>query len=113
MKLVVVESPYAGATPEEIERNVRYARLAMADCLSRNEAPFASHLLYTQPGVLDDKVPEERKLGIEAGLQWSECASVSVFYIDLGWSPGMLAARERAEQEGRTVETRSIGKRVY
>src|SRR4029077_21043205 len=30
--------------------------------------PFASHLLDTQPGVLDDQVPDERRLGIAAGL---------------------------------------------
>ena len=40
MKLVVVESPYAG----DVETNVRYARAAIRDCLMRGEAPFASHL---------------------------------------------------------------------
>jgi hypothetical protein len=59
MKLVVVESPYAG----DVTRNLEYARAAMADCLARGEAPFASHALYTQIGVLDDTKPEERKLG--------------------------------------------------
>lgn len=64
MRLVVLESPYAG----DVERNVRYARAAVRDCLDRGEAPIASHLLYTQPGVLDDLVPAERAMGIEAGL---------------------------------------------
>ena len=41
-----------------------YARACVADCLRRGEAPIASHLLYTQPGVLDDDVPEERAQGI-------------------------------------------------
>lgn len=60
MRMVIVESPYAG----DIERNVAYARACIADCLKRGEAPFASHLLYTQPGVLDDGVPaEDRWLG--------------------------------------------------
>ena len=39
MKLVIVESPFAGDT----ERNIRYARACLADCLRRGEAPFASH----------------------------------------------------------------------
>jgi hypothetical protein len=91
MRRVIVESPYAG----DIERNVRYARAAVADCIKRGEAPIASHLLFTQPGVLDDSKPEERKLGIEAGYAWWSAAQAIIFYEDLGWSNGMLAARNR------------------
>lgn len=50
MILVIIESPYAG----DVDRNLEYLRAAMRDCLKRGEAPFASHALYTQPGVLDD-----------------------------------------------------------
>jgi hypothetical protein len=38
------------------------------------EAPIASHLLYTQPGVLRDEIPEERRHGIDAGLAWGAVA---------------------------------------
>lgn len=86
--LVVIESPYAG----DIPRNVRYARACMADSLRRGEHPIASHLLYTQPGILRDEVPGERRLGIDAGLAWAAKADAVVFYTDLGWSPGMRAA---------------------
>ncbi len=65
-KKVLVESPFKG----DDERNIEYARACLHDCFLRKEAPFASHLLYTQPGVLDDNVPDERELGIEAGLVW-------------------------------------------
>ena len=27
-------------------------------------------LIYTQPGILRDEVPEERQRGIDAGLAW-------------------------------------------
>jgi hypothetical protein len=108
MRLVVLESPYAGPTPEAIERNVRYARACLADCLRRGEAPIASHLLYTQPGVLRDEVPEERAAGIEAGLAWGRHAQASVFYEDLGWSGGMRLGRNRAEDEGRAIEVRTL-----
>ena len=47
MVRVILESPYAG----DIERNVKYARMAVRDSLSRGEAPIASHLLYTQEGI--------------------------------------------------------------
>ena len=40
MKLVIMESPFAGA----VQQNVHYARLCLRDCLLRGEAPIASHL---------------------------------------------------------------------
>lgn len=61
---VILESPYVGKTPAERAGNIAYARAAMRDCLLRGESPFASHLLYTQPGVLDDDDAEERAIGI-------------------------------------------------
>lgn len=103
-RLVILESPYAG----NVDRNVAYARAAMADCLRRGEAPIASHLLYTQPGVLDDDIPGERALGIEAGLAWGRVADAAVFYVDLGWSTGMLAARERHLAEKGIIEERRL-----
>jgi len=108
MRLVYLESPYAGDTHEEIAENVRYARACMADCLRRGEAPFASHLLYTQPGVLRDEVKEERKLGMSAGFKWSRMAPVSVFYVDRGFSDGMIQGMEVAQAHGRYVEMRKL-----
>lgn len=105
MRLVILESPYAGG----VARNVAYARAAMRDCLLRGEAPFASHLLYTQPGVLDDDIPGERQLGIGAGLEWGARAEATVVYADLGISPGMEQGIMRAERDGRPVEERLLG----
>lgn len=104
MSLVIVESPYAG----DVDKNVAYARRALADCLSRGEAPIASHLLLTQPGVLDDDQPDQRALGIAAGLAWSRAAHRAVFYVDLGWSSGMRAALEYHRRNGTLVEYRTI-----
>jgi hypothetical protein len=86
MLKVIIESPYAG----DIEKNMAYARLCLKDSLLRGEAPIASHLLHTQ--VLDDTIPEERAMGIAAGLAWKEVADLHVFYVDLGYSPGMAYA---------------------
>ena len=99
MKKVIIESPYAGDT----ELNVKYARAALRDSLLRGEAPLASHLLYTQEAVLDDDIPGERTMGIEAGLAWGGKADATVVYIDLGMSIGMHLGIERAEKEGRPV----------
>lgn len=104
MKLVIIESPYAG----DIETNVTYAKSAVHDCLLRGEAPIASHLLFTQPGILDDGKPEERKLGIAAGLAWHEVCDTVVFYTDRGWSRGMDAAREHALSLQIPIENRTI-----
>lgn len=105
MKLVIIESPYAGS----VIPNVEYARKCMRDSLERGEAPIASHLLYTQPGILDDYNPEERAWGINAGLAWRKVAELAVFYTDRGWSGGMTAARELYDREGFPYEVRSIG----
>ena len=104
MRRVIVESPFAG----DVDLNVRYARAALRDCLMRGEAPFASHLSYTQPGVLDDDIPEERALGIEAGLEWGFKAEATVVYTDLGISAGMRQGIDRARDEGRPIEMRSL-----
>jgi len=108
MRLVILESPYAGGTEEEIARNVAYARACLRDSLLRGEAPLASHLLYTQPGVLRDDVPAERHHGIDAGLAWGHKAEASVVYVDLGVTPGMWKGIARAESEGRPVERRQL-----
>jgi hypothetical protein len=108
MRLVILESPYAATTPEAIARNVAYARAAMRDCLMRGEAPYASHLLYTQPSVLRDEDRAERSLGMKAGFAWHEAAEASVAYIDFGISPGMKTGMDRASKLGKPVETRRL-----
>lgn len=85
MKLVVIESPYAG----DIDINVGYARQCMKHCLDRGEAPIASHLLYTQEGILRDAREDERMTGIQAGFHWGAKADLIAVYTDLGISEGM------------------------
>lgn len=104
MRLVVLESPYAG----DVNANKAYARKAMRDCFLRGEAPFASHLLYTQNGVLDDSLPEERAVGISAGMAWAKLADASVAYCDLGISDGMIEGLAHAMLRHRTIEWRLL-----
>lgn len=104
MRLVILESPFAG----DVEANVQYARECVHDSLSRGEAPIASHLLYTQPGVLDDNDPKERQWGIDAGLAWKSVAHGSVVYTDLGISRGMEYGIAAAEKAGIPVEYRKL-----
>lgn len=104
MILTIIESPYAG----DIERNVKYAKICMRDSLLRGESPIASHLLYTQDGILDDDITEERQLGIDAGLAWKKVAEKHVFYIDYGYSKGMEYARQYASNNNIPIEERRI-----
>lgn len=131
MRLVIVESPYAGKPAGWISkvpvlrwlaalvlrwRNVRYARAAVRDSVLRGEAPIASHLLLTQPGILRDHIPEERQRGIEAGLHWGDLshftsparAPLSAFYVDLGISGGMTYGEHRAWIQGRMSVRRTL-----
>ena len=109
LKRVIIESPYAGDNVVTVERNLRYLRRCLRDCLSRGEAPFASHGLYTQAGVLDDTNTAERKLGIIACFSWRDCAHATVVYTDYGISAGMQLGVDHAVDIGCIVEYRSIG----
>ncbi len=113
MRLVIIESPYAGT----VELHVAYARAALRDSLSRGEAPIAPHLLY--PQILDDNDPAQRAHGIAAGLAWRKACvdqpapfhpvpALPAFYVDLGWSSGMRKALDIYQREGITTETRRI-----
>ncbi len=109
MKKVLIESPLKAETPELVARNQRYAKALMRWCFHHGWAPFASHLLYAQEGILDDNIPEERELGIEAGLVWGREAKETIVGTDLGISSGMQRGIDRAQKEGRAVILVSLG----
>ena len=105
MRRVIIESPYAG----DVECNMKYLRLAMRDCLlNHDEAPFASHGLYTQDGVLDDSDAGERACGIRAGFEWRAAADATIVYTDLGVTRGMEKGIRHASEHGIPVEYRKI-----
>lgn len=104
MRRVVIESPYAG----DVDLNEEYARRCMMDSVSREEAPFASHLLYTQ--ILDDTDPDEREQGLSLGSAWAQVADLVAIYTDLGISKGMEFGMTLAQTSGIPVEYRSLEK---
>ncbi len=105
MKRVVIESPYAG----NVMMNEVYGEVCMHDCLvNYNEAPYASHLLYTRNHVLRDTIPADRKLGIEAGFCWRDVAEKTIFYVDLAMTSGMKLGIEDCENKGKPYEVRRL-----
>ena len=104
MRRVVIESPLRG----DVKLNMAYAKLCMLDSFKRGEAPFASHLLYAQTGLLSNTVQAERTLGMEAGFLWGQGADLVAVYANLGISCGMAAGIWRAKREGLTVEHRKL-----
>lgn len=108
MALVIIESPYKGKTYADLEGNIAYARAAVRDSLLKGESPLASHLLYTQQGILDDRIPAEREHGINAGLEWSMVSNYTVVYVDKGISSGMNYGIARALNNGLPVYFRTL-----
>ena len=104
MKRVILESPFKG----DVALNITYARACVADCLRFGESASVSHLVFTQPGILDDNIPEERQLGIDAGLAWRHVSDGSVAYVDLGISGGMQYGLDLAQASGKTTERRKL-----
>ena len=100
--IVIIESPYAG----DVERNLDYLDRCLYDSLRRGEAPYASHGLYPRRKALDDTIPEERELGMEAGHAFLRVADLVAVYTDLGVSPGMERGIQRAEEAGVRTERR-------
>lgn len=102
--IVIIESPYAG----DLERNERYLNACLNDSLHRGESPFASHGLYTRPGVLRDSEPAERELGIQAGFAFRRVAARTVVYADLGISSGMQKGIDDANEHDCRIEYRKL-----
>ena len=110
VRFVDVESPYSAPTLEGLTRNIRYARACVRDALLRGEMPYASHLFFTQPGILGDNVPEERDRGIHAGKSIIRALNaVTVVYTDLGMTGGMQLGVDMAKEDGREVVYRKLG----
>ena len=108
MKLAYIESPFKGDNWESTRRNVFYAKLCVRDSLLRGEAPYASHLFFTQAGILNDAIQEERDLGIAAGQAMGDKFDLRAVYEDFGISGGMRYGIERALKLHQPIEYRQL-----
>ena len=95
-KLCYICSPYRGDT----ERNVKYAQELTRRAVCTSHIPITPHLYITQ--ALDDRNPEERALGMEAGLHLLEPCECIMIGGRYGISEGMRHEIERARRLGKT-----------
>jgi len=87
-------------------RNKKYLHACLLDCMRNGEAPYASHLFFTQ--FLDDTQPSERTAGMNAGMVWGEKASKCVIYGDCGITEGMRKGAAHYKTLGLIVEYRYL-----
>jgi hypothetical protein len=121
LRPVVYESPFASTDLDTFARNIAYARLLIREgATGYNEAGIASHVIWTQPGILRDTVESERNLGIACGIVFANMAKQGIighiYGIDLGWSKGMLKSKEYVLANGGEIVERRLagaGERFY
>jgi len=91
MKLVYICSPLRG----DIERNITKARGYCRFAKMQGAVPLAPHTIFTQ--FLDDEILEDRKLGLQMGLELMKyCSELYVFGHRI--SDGMLGEMEEAKR---------------
>jgi hypothetical protein len=90
-KIVFICSPFAGDLELNTIRARRYGRFAV----TKNVVPIIPHLMY--PQFLEENDPEERKLGMEMGLELlRKCQELWAFGNQL--STGMAVEVKKAKQ---------------
>ncbi|MTI71063.1 MAG: DUF4406 domain-containing protein [Firmicutes bacterium] len=94
---IYVCSPLRGDIKRNIDRAKGYSRFVY----SEGGIPMTPHLYFTQ--FLDDEIPEERKAGLEMGLELlSKCSDLWAFGERI--SEGMATEIEIAEALGLNVK---------
>ncbi len=101
---VAIESPLRG----DMERNVAFCRNVCQYAVSRGYNPYAMHLFF--PQFLDDNDDEDRRVGIECGLGWTDFAEEVWFCLRPkdAVTEGMRLAAERHQELVREGKERVI-----
>lgn len=96
-QLAFVCSPYRG----DKERNMTYVRELLTYAINAGYVPIAPHLLYTQ--VLNDDVPEERKIGINLCEELIRKSDIVIIGKKYGLSLGMKREIILAKKLGKRI----------
>jgi hypothetical protein len=97
MKPCIIESPYAG----DVARNKAYLQRCIKwSAMEQGMTPYASHQMLTD--ALDDTDPEQREFGLQLGSHMTNILLAAgaevLFFVDLGWSPGMHRMQDYLDQ---------------
>ena len=95
--LCYICSPYRG----EVERNKKYARELTRLALDNGFCPVTVHLYLTE--VTDDNIPEERRLGMDAGMEILKNCKYILIGGRHGISEGMKAEIKTALNMGKVM----------
>ncbi len=95
--LCYICSPYRG----EVERNKKYARELTRLALDNGFCPVTVHLYLTE--VTDDNIPEERRLGMDAGMEILKNCKYILIGGRHGISEGMKAEIKTALNMGKVI----------
>jgi|SRR5574344_1017427 hypothetical protein len=95
--LIYVVSALSAATKEEVSHNIKRAEYFCRIVSKNGKIPIASHVYFTR--FLNDKVKEERELGMVFGRELlRKCSMVEVFVVDGYVSSGMKSEIKEAEE---------------
>jgi hypothetical protein len=96
MKSAYICSPYRAKDEAELDRNIDYAQEITRKALLAGYAPITPHLYLTQ--CLNESIPEERDIGMAAGLNLMKQCDFVVVGIRYGVSEGMERELQEAER---------------
>ena len=121
VRYALIETPFRGVDWKETELNHQYTKACVGDSLQRGENPYASHMFFTQRGILDDRDAIERTKGIRAGKNIERAIAMASKYVggiyvctavytDRGISSGMQIGINQAKELGVPIDYRELGK---
>lgn len=109
LKMVVLETRFVS---KDIKTMIMYRKFTLAcirGCLKRGEALYASHMMFAETNTLDEFSAEELTLGMVAGFLWSNQATKTVVYTDLGIGKGIAKGIETAKLNSKEIEYKTLG----
>lgn len=101
MKRVYICSPFRAKDSAELDRNIDYAQELTRKALEAGLAPITPHLYITQ--CLNEDNPEERAVGLAAGLELLKGCDFVIAGIRYGVSEGMSREIQTAGKLGIAV----------
>ena len=89
MRKVYICSPYRALESTQLDRNIDYAQALTKQAIEAGLAPITPHLYMTQC-LIEDR-PEERAMGLAAGIELLKICDFVIVGVKYGISEGMSA----------------------